>query len=251
MGSKILDRGLKILEIIAGKTVGLKVDELSHEMQCHRTTVYRYLDELISAGYVINDERGIYKLGPKLFELSNNIQRRMEVRTIAHPYLLALSDRLDVTVHVAKLIGNEVVIIDKIESAKSLPMYSRIGHAVPLHATGVGKAILAYLSQDKLETLLIEKKFERFTENTIINIDDLKQELSITQERGYSVDNCEHEENIMCVAAPLRDHENKIVAAASATDIYRKMEGNVDLVVKEILLTADKITNAMEFRSEK
>lgn len=96
---------------------------------------------------------------------------------------------------------------------------SRIGRAVSLYASAVGKAILAYLPREDRDRLLAHVTFERHTDTTITDRDSFEAELAQVREQGWSVDNGEHDAYVMCVAAPVRDSRGKVVAAVSVTAI--------------------------------
>lgn len=244
-GSTILGRGLCLLELLAGASTDKKASELADEMGLHRTSIYRYLSQLTEAGYVASAGNGLYRLGPKVIELASLVQRRMDVRNIAHGVLVRLSEETDCTVHLAQIIGGEVVIVDKIETHRSLPMYSRIGARVPAHCTGVGKALLAFLPAKELRPILDRLELKRYTDNTITDRQGLLQELGDIRAQGFSRDNSEHEEGIVCVASPILDSRRRVVAAASATDTPRKFETRTAWYVEKVIEATRQISREL------
>ena len=138
-------------------------------------------------------------------------QSDLEIRRVASPFLKELNSELDETVHLTVLEGNEVLYVDCLESTKRLRTYSVIGVRAPLYCTSVGKAILAFLEPKELEKILDSLIFEKFTENTITDKIFLMDELKMIAQRGYAVDNMEHEEGLRCVGAPIRNHNGKRV----------------------------------------
>lgn len=222
--AKILARGLNLLEVLAQSAEGMTAIELADSIGIHKTSVYRYLNTLLQAGYIQTNGDGRYHLGNKILELSSQLLRRTPLRETAHPFLVNLSAETEKTVHLCVLDGHDVVYIDKVESQRSLPILSRIGSRAPAYCTGVGKALLSGLPTDQVVSLLREVTLERRTPNTITDPIQLLEEIKLTAERGYAIDNGEHEEGIKCFAAPIKGYSGDIVGAISITGLKREFE---------------------------
>lgn len=211
-----LERALKILEVLGNNQKGLGVTELAHEVDLHKSTVHRLLGTLVQRGFVEQDsDTERYKLGLKIIELSNKMLTNMEIRQEARPYLEQLMEYANEVVHLCVLRQGEVVYIDKVECPSTIRMYSQIGRRGPVHCTGVGKAILAYLPEEEVVRILQEKGMPRKTANTITEIDAMLIHLEEIRTQGYSIDEVENELGIRCVAAPVWDHSGQVVASIS------------------------------------
>jgi DNA-binding IclR family transcriptional regulator len=221
--AKILTKGLNLLEELAQSADGMTAVELAASIGIHKTSVYRYLNTLLETGYIRNNGDGVYHLGNKILELGSQLLRRMPLREIAHPFLVKLSAETQKTVHLCVLDGHDVIYIDKVESQRSLPMMSRIGSRAPAYCTGVGKALLSSLPTDQAVSLLQETTLQKRTANTITDPMQLLEELKITAERGYAIDNSEHEEGIKCFAATIRGYGGETVGAISITGLKREL----------------------------
>ena len=237
--AKILAKGLNLLEELAQSADGMTAVELADSIGIHKTSVYRYLNTLLQAGYIKTNGDGRYHMGNKILELSSQLLRRMPLRETAHPFLVKLSVETQKTVHLCVLDGHDVVYIDKVESQRSLPMMSRIGSRAPAYCTGVGKALLSGLPTDQVVSLLREVTLERRTPNTITDPIQLLEELKVTAERGYAIDNGEHEEGIKCFAVPIKGFSGETVGAISITGLKR--EFGSQRKVKEL---SDKVKQA-------
>jgi DNA-binding IclR family transcriptional regulator len=110
-----------------------------------------------------------------------------------------------------------VVYIDKIEPARSVRMITRIGASNPVHCTSVGKAILAFMPEEKVADVLRRTRFERFTHRTVATPEALRVEIEKTRRRGYAVDDEELEEGLRCIAVPVLDAQRQPVAAVSVS----------------------------------
>ena len=121
------------------------------------------------------------------------------------------------TVHLVIRDGNQGVYVDKVEGPQTIRMSSRVGSRVPLHCTSVGKVLLADLTEDKIIELVGTNNLESYTENTITDLDHLLDELKEVAKKGYAIDNCEHEKDVRCVAAPIKNYNRNVVAAISVS----------------------------------
>jgi DNA-binding IclR family transcriptional regulator len=113
--------------------------------------------------------------------------------------------------------GSHVIYIDKIEPTRSVRMITRVGASNPVHCTSVGKAILAFLPEERFADVLRRIRFERFTHRTLATAEALRVEIEKTRRRGYAVDDEELEEGLRCIAVPVLDAQRLPVAAVSVS----------------------------------
>jgi len=247
--AKILEKGLKLLEELAQSAEGKTALELAELLGIHKTSVYRYLNTLLKLGYIRTDGDGVYHLGNKILELGSHMLRRMPLRETAHPFLVKLSAETQKTVHLCVLDGAEVVYIDKVESQRSLPIISRVGSRAPAYCTGVGKALLSDLPTDQVLELLKSTPLTKRTENTITDPLKLLEELKITKERGYAIDNGEHEEGIKCFAAPIKGLGGETVGAISITGLKREFDEpeESEKLANGVIMTANAISHVLGY----
>jgi len=185
-------------------------------MTIGKPSVYRLLNTLQAFHLVSKEpEAGLYRPGPGLIELAQKGLERFEIRGIALPYLEDLQKKTNETVHLAILDSGEVVYLEKRESTQTIRMYSAVGRRGPVHCTGLGKAILAFLPEEERRRILKEKGLKAYTPNTITSFSEFEAECERIRERGFAFDLGEHEEEIRCVAAPIFDHTGHPIAALS------------------------------------
>jgi len=245
--AKILEKGLKLLEELAENAEGMTVGELADCIGVHKTNAYRYINSLLDMGYIQTDGDGHYHLGNKILELGSQKLRRMPLRETAHPFLVKLSADTQKTVHLCVLDHQDVVYIDKVESQRSLPIISRIGSRAPAYCTGVGKALLSGLPTDQVVSLLRQFPPVRKTPATITDPIRLLEEIKLTAERDYAIDNGEHEEGIKCFAAPVRGYGGDVVGAVSLTGLKREFGGREESekMIAAVTKTAMEIASAL------
>jgi DNA-binding IclR family transcriptional regulator len=235
--SQSLDRALTLL---AGLAQGAKtLDQLAEEVGVHKTTVLRLLRTLESHHFVRREGTRYYRLGSALFDLASQALEDRDVRRSSAEALAALNERTGHTVHLATYEDGEVVYIDKYEGRHSVRMYSRIGKRAPLHCTAVGKVLVSAMPRERREALARGIDYVVLTPNTISSPEAYLTELDKVAERGYAVDNAEHEDFIHCVAAPIRGGGGEVLAAASMSvpKVLLDYEGLLALV-PELLAAA-------------
>jgi DNA-binding IclR family transcriptional regulator len=211
-----VDRALDILELYLSSPEELSVKEISEAMGLSKSTVHGLIKTLEHRGYLQqNPGNTKYRLGMKLFSLGNVVGENLDIRKIARPVIQRLVDKIKETVHLAVLTGNDIVYTEKVEGPGALRMYSQVGKRVFVHCTGVGKVILAYQDDDVVESMLSKETLKAFTPHTLTDKEELKSQLKVIREQGYALDNEEIELGLRCVAAPIYNHQGKVIASIS------------------------------------
>jgi DNA-binding IclR family transcriptional regulator len=213
--SQSLDRALTVVERLAEGARTL--DQLAEAVDVHKSTVLRLLRTLEAHRFVQREGARHYRLGTALFDLAHQSLEDRDVRRAVEPALRELNESTGHTVHLATYEDGEVVYIDKFDSKHQVRMYSRIGKRAPLHCTAVAKVLLASLPTAERDTLVAGMEFPALTANTITTAPAYLAELVTVAERGWAMDDREHEDFIHCVAAPIRDARGDVVAAVSVS----------------------------------
>jgi IclR family transcriptional regulator, acetate operon repressor len=199
--------------LAAGDSPG--ISELARRSGLAKTTVFRLVRELAACGLVEITPAGV-RLGMRLFELGNSVPRQRSLKEAALPFMRDLHEATRETVHLAVLDGAEVVYIEITHGAHAPRLPSRVGGRMPAHATGVGKAILAF-SPPEVAAALIDAGLERRTARTIVAPGALRRELARIRESGVSFDREESGPGIVCAASPVFGAGGMAVAALSLT----------------------------------
>ena len=211
-----VEKALDILEFLSQQRRKPGLRELSQSLNIPKATLFRYLVTLEGRGYVRkNSENDKYGLGLKVLELSNCVLANMTVHEVALPHMQELLDRFRETVNLGVLEDNEVVYIQILESPRSFKMSSHVGGRDFPHATSIGKAMLAFLPEKKVDSIIDTTGLPKRTDKTITSVVQLKEELAMIRQRGYAIDNGENEEGARCVGAPIFDHRGDAIAAIS------------------------------------
>jgi len=208
-----VDRAVDILNLVADEP--RKVGAISSHLGFPRNTTYELIHTLVERRLLSVDADGRVKLGIRLFELGSAYSSSVDLLTAARHSGQALRDRSGETVHIAVLDGMDVIYMHKEDSPQVVRMASAIGRRLPAYATGVGKALLAYLPAADLETRLRSTKLLALTDHTITDERLLRAELTRIRQQGFATDDQESSLDVVCAAAPIFDRSNEAVAAMS------------------------------------
>lgn len=214
--SKSVRRAALIIDAIAEEPK--TVMELAEIFDLHRSTMFRELQSLEEVGYVHRRKNGQYTLGLHLISLSKKAFDNLDLREAAHDHIRRLHNTVGNTIHLAALMENSIVYVDKVEDTNGVRMYSRIGKAVLPYCSGVGKAILANLDEGSRNAVLEGVTWEKFTGKTIDSRPALDRELEIVKNQRWAADDGEFEDFVNCVAVPIRTSVG-VVGALSVTAI--------------------------------
>jgi IclR family acetate operon transcriptional repressor len=200
-----VDTALRLLAMIAEREQ-VRISEASQELHVARSTAHRVVQMLQYHGLVAQDPVSkVYTVGPGLLQIGLQAVRGLDIRTLAHPRLQALSDEVDETTHLFTLRGTEVVCLDSVESKRPLRVGDRVGEALPAFATAGGRALLAELSAAQLRRLYPDAALPQLQAETIGSRAELEGELEQTRKRGYAVQERQTEADVSAIAAAVED----------------------------------------------
>jgi DNA-binding IclR family transcriptional regulator len=217
-GDGTVGKACDVLDQVASFARPVRFGQLLETSSFPKATLYRFLQTLTSQGMLIYDpERQTYALGMRLVRLAHAAWTHSSLAPIARPYLDMLSQDLGETVHLAQMDASQVLYVDKRNAAQPVEMYSQAGRVGPAYCTGVGKAMLAHLTEADLARAIAQQSFHRFTDTTLTTEDALRAELAAIRARGYAFDREEHEPGIICIAMPILTRNGRVLGALSVT----------------------------------
>lgn len=245
-----VERALNILEAFSHETPELGLVEIGKKVGLSKGTTYRLVYTLQSRGFIVQDPiTGKYRLGPKAFEVGSVALSQMELRRIARPFLEELRNITGETVHLVIQDKGEVLYLDKIDSPRAIRIRSFIGQRLPMHSTGVGKALLAELPDSEVMYICKMKGMPRQTPKTITTPEQLYKDLALTRARGYALDDEENEEGLRCIAVPIRDYTGKAIASISISGPTTRIKDDlIPELARQVRETANKISYQMGYR---
>jgi IclR family transcriptional regulator, acetate operon repressor len=184
-----------------------------------KSTVHRILQACVRHGFARVTGPGTYAGGRRILSLAGGLLSHGAVAERAAPALHALQGRTGATVHFALLTGDEVVYASKVEPAKPYRMASRVGMAVPLHSTSIGKAVLAAMPEEEARAVLARAGLEPRTCRTWTDPDALVAHLDEVRASGWALDDEENESGVRCVGAAVRDHTGRVTGGVSVSTL--------------------------------
>jgi DNA-binding IclR family transcriptional regulator len=214
---KSMHKLMAVLDCFSTYDRSLSLSEISQRCGMPKTTVHRLVSSLREAKLLEQDrERDRYRMGIRLFELGSIVLANLDAHREARPYVDQLSQISGESSHLCVFDGTNMVIIEHREPGGATVNWTTTLSISPSYCTGVGKAALAFQEASTIEKV-IRGGLLPYTPNTITDPAMLQRELAIIRERGYSVDNGEHQPGIRCVAAPIRNSAGRVFAAVSVT----------------------------------
>jgi DNA-binding IclR family transcriptional regulator len=235
---------MALLEFLAQSRGRMGVSQLARKIGIPKSSTHCLLLTLERSGYLErNQERGHYMFSPKLLALANVPLRHLAVSEIATPYLFPLMQDTHLAVHLAIQEQGEAVLIQKVEPTGVPKMATWIGKRLEIHCTAIGKALIAFLSDDDLERLTLQHPLIRHNDNTIVSLRKLKEDLKNVRRTGSSLDDEEEEVGVRCVGAPIFDEANHVIAAISAAGKTSQVTAeNVSSIAQKVVDTAKRIS---------
>jgi len=210
-------KAFTILELLSSQNgSGLSLTEVARHLKVSKSTAHRYLTTMEGLEVVRRDEKDCFGLGSKMIELAGALLSRHDLRSEGEPLLEQLCAQTQETTHLAIPSGNNVVYIAKVDSPHSIRMASHIGIRNPMHCTALGKAILAYSPQDKVEAIIQEGLPSR-TVYTLTSPGMLRTELERIRVEGFAIDDQENELGVRCTGAAIFDYTGKVIGAISVS----------------------------------
>ena len=241
-----VERTMLILETLS-KAEAINLENMAKMTALPKATLLRFLSSLISLGYVYRDSADQYHLTLKMFMVGSRSLSHIDLVSTAKPFAKKLSQELGETVHMGILEDDEAVYVLKEESSYTLRMYSRVGKIIPLYCTAIGKVFLSEMSEEELDGYLSTHTLKPFTPKSL-DESGLRAELKEIRSKGWAIDREEHEENIVCIASPIRDYSGKAVAAISASwPVFRFSREDLDKNASLVSETACEISSILGF----
>ena len=239
---KSLARGLLILKSLAQAPHGLSLAELSRAVELAPSTTHRLLDTLEQNRFVSLSVAGNWQIGAASFEVGSAFFVARDWVSALHPALTELSERGGETANLGSLQGSEVIFVGQVECREVMRMVAPLGSRAPAYASGVGKALLATLTQSTLLQHVPDPWPPAITHTTLSNVEALKADLAKTRDRGYAVDWEERNPGLRCVAVPVFDEHSEARIAISLSGPSTRMTDShtADLGVMVNRIAAEK-----------
>jgi DNA-binding IclR family transcriptional regulator len=229
------DRALDILLLFSDDKLVWTGAEIADHIGVARSTGYRYLQSLASTGF-IEETTGGFRLGPRLFELARLARAGSSLSEIALPVMHSLAAQVNETVLLTRRSGRYVVCLDLVEASHTVRLSYERGHVLPINAGAAAEVLLAWAPSAEVEAVLAAAPLERFTAKTLTDPGQLQARLAQIRKEAIAVSQGELDEQVLGVAAPIRDAKDNVIAAVSiaalASRVPRTQLKPIKLAVK-------------------
>jgi len=239
-----------VLSAFSQDRPSLSLTDISQRLQLNKTTAFRLLSTLEDLGYLQRDpQTKLYRPGLEVLRLGFVVLSGLELRQAAAPYLRDLVNEVEETVNLAVLDHHEVVYIDRVGSKHMLNVFRPVGSRLPAYCTSTGKALLAFLPLDKLEAVLADTIWLRYTANTVVTPDALRANLDLVRQRGFADSDGELFPELRAVAAPIRQSDGQVVATVNiSVPTHRVSYGKlISEFGPKVIHTSQKISRALGY----
>jgi IclR family KDG regulon transcriptional repressor len=238
-------RALRVIELLT-EFSGLDFPDVCAELGIPKSSAHALLATMRSMGFVrLDEESRRYSLGPRLWEAGQAYLRDLDIPRLAMQYMQRARDELGETVQLAVLDGVENVYVGKIEADHPLQLVSKLGSRLPAYATGLGKALLAGLSDAEVTRRFVGVKMRAFTPRTVTDPAKLLEELARVRRQGYATDRGEYTEGVFCVAAPITGHTGTVAAMSVSVPDVRVTEVTRRRMVQVVTAEVARVSAAL------
>ena len=250
-----VQRSLDILELFLDGHETLTPPEVVAALGLPRTTVHELLNTLADRGYLerrSGSGGASFALGLRLFELGNRYSRRLALVDVTKAVAGEVSTECDETVHIGVLDDLHVIYVAKVDTTRAVRMVSAEGARLPANCTAVGKALLAHEDADALGARITEAGgLVALTHRSLTDPGELAAELARVRSDGFAVESCESNEDVCCVAAPIRDSGGRVVAGMSiSVPIQRWTERRRAALITLVRTGADEASRRLGYYTE-
>jgi IclR family acetate operon transcriptional repressor len=244
-----LDRALVILDALA-EAGGIGLSALAQRLDQSPATVYRVLTTFQTHGMAeLDPATQAWNIGPKAFLIGSAFLRRTSVVERARPVLRGLMEATGETANLGIARGHEVLFLSQVETHASIRAFFPPGTTSPLHASGIGKALLARYDAGRLADYLARADRVRFTAATLTEAAALEADLALTRARGYALDNEEKTEGMRCVAAAVLNAFDEPVAGISVSGPSGRLsERDADRIGELVAAAARRLSEGLGAR---
>jgi DNA-binding IclR family transcriptional regulator len=234
-----VERALTIFELLAERQQGLTTSDLSRRARIPKSTMSYILRTLVRRGYVRRDPAtGHHTLGTRLLTLGGQAMQGMELREVAMPYLRQIVERTRLGAHLAILDHGDAVYVERIESPGFIKMAIWAGRRMPPQVTAVGKALICNLDPHDIREIVAAHPVSPAKPKSIQSLPRLYDELALTRQRGYAIDDEESSEGVRCVAAPIFAASGEVVAAIGVSATVSQLHEDYLSSVANIIRSA-------------
>ena len=245
-GVRALDRAFDILDLVAASN-GLTLTQIGQALELAPSTVHRVLTTLAARGVLESDAiTQAWHIGPTAFRHGSAFMRRSGLVERAQPVLRRLMEVTGETANFGILNGDAVLFLSQAETHETIRAFFPPGTRSALHASGIGKALLAHARPHELRRMIRGLTLQRFTDHTLTDPEALGADLARIRVRGYALDNEERATGMRCIAAPIFDVAGAAAAGISVSGpVHRMSDARLDAIARAVVQAGRELSFGM------
>lgn len=242
---KSLDRALTVLTTLS-KNQNRTLTDLSKELGESPSTIYRILSTMALHNIVECDNKSqTWNIGPGSFQIGSSFLRRTSLIETSHPFLRGLMEETGETANLGIENNGNVLFLSQVETHAPIRAFFPPGTLSPLHASGIGKVLLAQYTSLNLEKF-VRIGLESFTQHTKSTLELIQDDMTITLGRGYAIDDQERNIGMRCIAAPIKNAFGEVIAGISVSGpTSRVASDQITRFSRSVMSTAKDISKAL------
>lgn len=246
-----IERAADILYLFVDEKDNLGIAEIAKLVSLAKPTVQGIVNTLVAREYLERDpQAGRYRLGRMLFQLGMNYAAKLDIVTITRGWTERLCFQFHEPVNCGMLVGNNVVVVLRVEPASQFMVFPQLGNVIAAHSSCIGKVLLAFMDEKKRKQFLEGYAFDVLTRNTISDRKRFEEELAEVRKNEISFDNEENVIGLGGIGGPIRNYTGLVVAAFAITGDARKIQEKRDEIVKSIRYTSANISAQLGYKGK-
>ncbi|MEH7118531.1 IclR family transcriptional regulator [Neobacillus vireti] len=238
-----VERANHVIQLLAQEPGLHRLIDLSKTLNINKSSMFSLLNTLEALGWIVKDKGDTYSLGPTLGGYSSAYFRQFSLLESFYKEAALSVNEVNETIQLGTLHGTHVVYLAKEESDSRVRLVSEPGMQFPAHATALGKIQLTQFPYEKIQQLYSEKELEQVTPFTVTNLDVLRKQIETSKETGYICEEQEAALGFYCAAAPIYNHEGKLVNGVSFTMTESSWRVKKEKAINEIMKLAKRLSN--------
>lgn len=252
---QVLQRAAVILEAVSQSQTAMSGAALARVVGLNKSTAFNILSTLVDLGFLtVTPESRYYRLGPRMYHLSDAFQSSYRLTAVAGPSLYALRDETQESVSLHVRSGWDRVCIDQAQSLQSIVRVLELGRRRPLYVGAAGLVLLAGMDAERLDAYLERTSLDPLTQRTVTDADALRRNVAEAARRGYAEAHEEADLGVSAVALPVRDGEGCVDAALVVSgpagrfdpDVVQRLRGAAQRTVIEIEIERSRASGGGE-----
>ncbi len=242
-GFSSLENALRLLDLFSGDESEIGITEIAEYLNIANSTAHRMVMSISAEGFLVKDkESNKYRLGASWLSLGNIVQNKIELYQVAFPFIQHLVQKSNETAQLSIISGTNIVYLCQIDSPHSVYLKTDVGMELPIHCTALGRAMLAFKSEEKVQEI-INEGLTAFTSKTVTDVNKFRSILKEIKKQGYVICIEQFHEKRNSIAAPIRDSNGDVIAAVGIVGPIKRITSHaIPQLTKYVVEAANEIT---------